>query len=65
MARKYSRSASKDVERVMRKRKRGKLKSGGSGKKVTSRKQAIAIGLSEARRKGKKVPRKGTSRKRR
>jgi hypothetical protein len=65
MARKYSRSASKDVERVMRKRKRGKLKSGGSGKKVTSRKQAIAIGLSEARRKGKKVPRKGASRKRR
>jgi Family of unknown function (DUF6496) len=64
MARKYSRSASKDVERVMRKRKRGKLKSGGSGKKVTSRKQAIAIGLSEARRKGKKVPRKGASRKR-
>ena len=65
MARKYSRSASKDVERVMRKRKRGKLKSGGSGKKVTSRKQAIAIGLSEARRKGKKVPRKGANRKRR
>ena len=64
MARKYSRSASKDVERVMRKRKRGKLKSGGSGKKVTSRKQAIAIGLSEARRKGKKVPRKGAGRKR-
>jgi hypothetical protein len=64
MARKYSRSASKDVERVMRKRKRGKLKSGGSGKKVTSRKQAIAIGLSEARRKGKKVPRKSTGRKR-
>ena len=52
MARKYSRSASEDVERVMRKRKRGKLKSG-SGKKVKSRKQAIAIGLSEARRKGK------------
>jgi Family of unknown function (DUF6496) len=65
MARKYSRSASKDVERVMRKRKRGKLKSGGSGKKVTSRKQAIAIGLSGARRKGKKVPRKSTGRKRR
>lgn len=64
MARKYSRSASKDVERVMRKRKRGKLKSGGSGKKVTSRKQAIAIGLSEARRKGKKVPSKSTGRKR-
>jgi hypothetical protein len=62
MARKYSRSASKDVERVMRKRKRGKLKSG-SGAKVTSRKQAIAIGLSEARREGKKVPRKRTGRK--
>jgi Family of unknown function (DUF6496) len=63
MARKYSRGASKDVERVMRKRKRGKLKSG-SGRKVTSRKQAIAIGLSEARREGKKVPRKPTGRKR-
>jgi hypothetical protein len=62
MARKYSRSASKDVERVMRKRKRGSLKSG-SGRKVKSRKQAIAIGLSEARRKGKKVPRKSTGRK--
>ena len=56
MARKYSRSASKDVERVMRKRKRGTLKSGRSGRTVKSRKQAIAIGLSEARRKGKKVP---------
>ena len=43
----------------MRKRKRGKLKSGRSGKRVKSRKQAIAIGLSEARQKGKKVPRKG------
>jgi len=63
MAQKYSRSASKDVERVMRKRKRGSLKSGRSGKKVKSRKQAIAIGLSEARRKGKKVPRKRTGRK--
>jgi hypothetical protein len=63
MARKYSRSASKDVERVMRKRKRGSHKSGRSGKKVKSRKQAIAIGLSEARRKGKKVPRKRTGRK--
>ena len=52
MARRYSRSASKDVERVMRKRKRGTLKSG-SGRKVKSRKQAIAIGLSEARKKGK------------
>ena len=59
MARRYSRSASKDVERAMRKRKRGKLKSGRSGKKVKSRKQAIAIGLSEGRQKGKKVPRKG------
>jgi hypothetical protein len=63
MARKYSRSASKDVERAMRKRKRGKLKSGRSGKTVKSRKQAIAIGLSEARRKGKKVPSKRTGRK--
>ena len=62
MARKYSRSASKDVERVMRKRKRGSLKSG-SGRKVKSRIQSIAIGLSEARRKGKKVPRKSTGRK--
>ena len=58
MARKYSRGASKDVERAMRKRKRGTLRSGGSGKKVTSRKQAIAIGLSEARREGKKVPKR-------
>ena len=62
MARRYSRSASKDVERVMRKRKRGTLKSG-SGRKVKSRKQAIAIGLSEAREKGAKVPKKKTSRK--
>jgi hypothetical protein len=58
MARRYSRGASKDVERAMRKRKRGTLKSGRSGKKVKSRKQAIAIGLSEARRKGKKVPKR-------
>ena len=58
MARRYSRSASKDVERVMKKRKKGTLTSGRSGKKVTSRKQAIAIGLSEARKKGKKVPRR-------
>ena len=58
MARKYSRSASKDVARAMRKRKKGTLRSGRSGRKVKSRKQAIAIGLSEARRKGKKVPRK-------
>lgn len=58
MARRYSRSASKDVERVMKKRKKGTLRSGRSGKKVRSRKQAIAIGLSEARKKGKKVPRR-------
>jgi len=58
MARKYSRGASKSVKKAMRKRKSGTLKSGRSGKKVTSRKQAIAIGLSEARRAGKKVPRK-------
>jgi len=62
MARRYSRGASKDVEGAMRKRKRGKLKSGRSGKKVKSRKQAIAIGLSEARRKGKKVPKRGRKR---
>jgi hypothetical protein len=58
MARKYSKGASKDVERAMRKRKKGSLRSGRSGKKVKSRKQAIAIGLSEARKKGKKVPSK-------
>ena len=64
MARKYSRSASKDVERTMRRRKRGTLKSGkgGRGGRVKSRKQAIAIGLSEARRKGKKVPKRRSSR---
>lgn len=58
MARKYGKKASKKVERAMHERKRGKLKSGRSGKKVTSRKQAIAIGLSEARRSGAKVPKK-------
>jgi hypothetical protein len=58
MARKYSRSASKDVKRAMKKRKKGTLRSGRSGKKVKSRKQAIAIGLSKARQKGKKVPRR-------
>jgi hypothetical protein len=58
MARKYSRKASADVERVMKKRKAGTLKSGRSGRKVRSRKQAIAIGLSEARAEGKKVPKK-------
>jgi hypothetical protein len=64
---KYGRGASKSVESVMRRRKRGSLESG-SGRKVKSRKQAIAIGLNEARRKGAKVPsRRGarkTSRKR-
>jgi Family of unknown function (DUF6496) len=60
MARKYSKKASKDVERAMKKRKAGTLKSGRSGKKVKSRKQAIAIGLSEARAKGKKVPKKSS-----
>lgn len=54
----YGRKAQQTVASAMRRRKRGTLKSGGSGKKVTSRKQAIAIGLSEARRKGAKVPRK-------
>ena len=58
MARKYSKKASANVERAMKKRKAGTLKSGRSGKKVKSRKQAIAIGLSEARAKGKKVPKK-------
>jgi len=56
--RKYSKSAGKDVEREMHKMKSGTLKSGRSGKTVTSRKQAIAIGLSEARKEGKKVPSK-------
>jgi len=58
MARKYSKGASKDVERAMRERRKGTLKSGRSGRKVKSRKQAIAIGLSEARKKGRKVPKK-------
>jgi hypothetical protein len=61
---KYGKKASQKVERAMRERKRGTLRSGGSGKKVTSRKQAIAIGLSEARRAGGKVPRKSGGRKR-
>jgi len=60
----YSRGAGKAVKSAMRRRKRGSLKSGGSGKTVTSRKQAIAIGLSEARKKGAKVPRKKASRRR-
>jgi len=63
MPRKYSPSASKDVERAMRRRKKGTLKrgKGGRGGTVKSRKQAIAIGLSEARRKGKKVPKRRAS----
>jgi hypothetical protein len=60
--RKYGKRASRSVERAMSERKRGKLKSGRSGKTVKSRKQAIAIGLSEARRKGAKVPPKRSSR---
>ena len=55
---KYSKLAEKKVEKVMHERKRGTLRSGRSGKKVTSRKQAIAIGLSEARARGAKVPKK-------
>ena len=60
MARRYSKASGKKVERAMHEMKRGKLRSGNSGKKVTSRKQAIAIGLSEARRAGKKAPKKKT-----
>jgi len=61
----YSRSAGKDVERAMDRRKKGKLKrgKGGKGGTVKSRKQAIAIGLSEARKEGKKVPKKKTAKK--
>lgn len=57
-SRKYSKKASKKVEKAMHERKAGTLKSGSSGKKVKSRKQAIAIGLSEARQAGAKVPKK-------
>ena len=62
---KYSKSAGKDVERAVRREKAGKLKSGKNGKggAVKSRKQAIAIGLSEARKKGKKVPAKRAAKK--
>jgi len=55
---KYGKKAGEKVERAMHERKRGTLKSGRSGRKVTSRKQAIAIGLSEARQAGAKVPKK-------
>ena len=58
MARKYGKKAQSKVKRAMHERKRGTLRSGRSGKKVTSRKQAIAIGLSEARKSGAKVPKK-------
>lgn len=58
---KYSKSAQKRVRSAMKRRKSGTLRSGRSGKKVTSRKQAIAIGLSEARKKGAKVPKKKSS----
>jgi len=58
MAKKYGKLAEKKVERAMHERKEGTLRSGRSGKKVTSRKQAIAIGLSEARAAGGKVPRR-------
>ena len=63
MASKYSKGSQDKVEKVMHEMKEGKLKSGRSGKKVTSRKQAIAIGLSEARAEGKKVPKKAASKK--
>lgn len=53
---KYGEKAQKKVERAVKEMKAGKLKSGGSGKKVTSKKQAVAIGLSEARKEGGKVP---------
>lgn len=59
--RKYGKKAEQKVEKAMHERKRGTLRSGRSGKKVTSRKQAIAIGLSEARRAGGKVPKKKTA----
>ena len=60
---KYGRKASQKVKRAMHERNRGSLRSGRSGKKVKSRKQAIAIGLSEARRAGGKVPRKKSKKK--
>lgn len=63
MARKYSKKASEEVKKAVRKQKKGTLKSGKSGKQVTSQKQAVAIGLSEARKKGAKVPKKKSSKK--
>jgi hypothetical protein len=64
MAARYGKKAQSKVKRAMHERKEGTLRSGGSGKKVTSRKQAIAIGLSEARRSGGKVPSKSGGRRR-
>ena len=58
---KYSKKAGEKVEKAMHEMQQGKLKSGGSGKKITSRKQAIAIGLSEAREAGAKLPKKKTA----
>ena len=58
---KYSRKSGEEVKKAVHKQKRGELKSGRSGKKVKSRKQAVAIGLSEARKKGEKVPKKKSS----
>ncbi|HEY3177913.1 MAG TPA: DUF6496 domain-containing protein [Casimicrobiaceae bacterium] len=63
MAAKYGSKAKSKVKKAMHERKRGTLKSGRSGKKVKSRKQAIAIGLSQARRAGAKVPRKPSKKK--
>jgi len=60
---KYSRKAGEKVERAMKEMKKGKLRMGRSGKKVTSRKQAVAIGLSEAREEGAKVPYKKSTKK--
>jgi Family of unknown function (DUF6496) len=57
----YSKKSGEEVKKAVHKQKRGQLKSGRSGKKVTSRKQAIAIGLSEARKKGAKAPKKKSS----
>lgn len=56
-SRRYGRKASEKVEKAMHEMKRGELRSGRSGKKVTSRKQAVAIGLAQARRSGGKLPR--------
>ena len=60
---KYDKKAGEEVKKAVRKQKKGTLKSGKSGRKVKSRKQAVAIGLSEARKKGAKVPKKKSSKK--